>query len=151
MENKREILMISLKTAIEWLSKQEEILLNIKKWFVTVWTTALGFSISNHFYINQSQIILLSVSVAFSLIHLVMQANKYRELAVLTAMEKYLLSLDENTLKNQKESLSTVINTSGKIKRFQHYFCKSLTSWQDNLLYYIGFLASIILPYLLKK
>jgi len=151
MENKREILKISLKTAIEWLSKQEEILLNIKKWFVTVWTTALGFSISNHFYINQSQIILLSVSVAFSLIHLVMQANKYRELAVLTAMEKYLLSLDENTLKNQKESLSTVINTSGKIKRFQHYFRKSLTSWQDNLLYYIGFLASIILPYLLKK
>lgn len=150
MEYKREIFTLQLKTHIEWLAKLEEAISNLKKWFITVWTAVLGFSISNSFSIGQTQTILFTVSLAFSILHLVMLANKHREFAVYESMQEYLLNLDDETLKSQNEILSTVIKKTKKIKKYRFYFLDALGSWQENSFFFLVLIGSILIPCLLK-
>ncbi len=143
---KRDFLLLNFNNTIELRTKRYEYLTNLKYWFVILWNSAFGFSITKGFELNQIQLLLLSIVITFFTLHIIILTGYIYLQETIELFEKYLIKSNEKDILSLHGPLITIVKPNMRRKYKISYFLISLFKIWENIFYYILFIFSIVIP-----
>lgn len=144
---RKDFFIVNFNYTIDEIFEMQKNIINLRYWMITLWTAALGFSLSATFSEEKLSFLLISISVTFLLINIFQVAIKDRQIEIAKEMEIYLSSISEKAILSETRTLWEIAITmfNDKKRTYSDFLKEAARKHNENYFYYFLIIASLII------